>query len=496
MLALAIGPLCAQTSTSEISGTVRDSSGAVVPGAQVTLTNESTGIVFRQQTTPAGVFDFPSIAVGQYTLQVEMKGFKTAKRTGNTLTVGTVLGVEMILEVGQLGDTVTVEARTEALQTTNAAVGNVVEHKAIVELPLNGRNPLTLLTLEPGVVQRSAGGVGSGIHVNGSRDRSHNVTIDGIEANESSVPNPVSNLYRLTPDNVQEYKVTTSNATAEEGRNSGASVSVATRAGTNKLHGTLYYFGRNTAFNSNEFYTNAQGGIKPDIKMNQYGFEVGGPIIKNKTFFFGSWADQKINTTQPIDQTFGTPTLYTPSARAGNYRYWRNDPANAFTLPSGQRITRNVPQLVNPQTGALAAGVRNCATNTDLNCVATYNFAGDDPKKIGLDPTIAKLFGSYPTPNSYLSGDGLNTASYLWNPPTQFRGPNYMARIDHNFNENNSFFFRALWGDYNTLQGDPLNGRPQVFPNTPPLGEVYRTTRNFAASYRRVFSPRLINEVT
>ncbi len=485
----------AQSAKSEINGVVRDSSGAVVPGAQVTLTNDATGISFRQTTTPAGVFDFPSITVGQYSLGVEMKGFKTAKRTGNTLTVGTVVAVEIVLEVGQTGETVTVESRGEQLQTTNAAVGNVVEHKAIVELPLNGRNPLTLLTLEPGVVQRSAGGAGSGVHVNGSRDRSHNVTIDGIEANESSVPNPVSNLYRLTPDNVQEYKVTTSNATAEEGRNSGASVSVATRSGTNKLHGTLFYFGRNRVFNSNEFYSNAQGTAKPDIKMNQYGLEVGGPIIKNKTFFFGSWADQKINTTQPIDQTFGVPTLYTPSALAGNYRYFRQDPNTPFSV-NGTRITRNLPQLVNPQTGALQAGVRNCATNTDLNCVASYNFAADDPKKIGTDPTIAKLFSTYPTPNNYQSGDGLNTAAYIWTPPAKFRGPNFMARVDHNFNERNSFFFRALWGNYNTLQGDPLNGRPQVFPNTPPLGEVYRKTRNFAASYRRVFSPRLINETT
>src|SRR5204863_4008410 len=144
----------------------------------------------------------------------------------------------------------------------NATVGNVVTSKAATERPLNGRNPLTLLVLEPGVIQRSLGSSGSGIHINGSRDRAFNVTIDGIEANESTVPNPVSNLYRLTPDNVQEYKVTTSNATAEEGRNSGASVSVATRSGTNTLHGTLYYFGRNTVFNSNEFYTNAQGGTK------------------------------------------------------------------------------------------------------------------------------------------------------------------------------------------------------------------------------------------
>src|SRR5258705_13673851 len=147
LLAAAFG--LAQTSTSEITGTVRDSSGAVVPGAQVTLLNEATGITFHQQTTQAGVFDFPSIPVGKYTLSVEVKGFKTFKRTGNTLEVGTVLGVEVNLEIGQAGEVVTVEARGATLQTTNAALSHVVEQQAIVELPLNGRNPVTPLQLEP-----------------------------------------------------------------------------------------------------------------------------------------------------------------------------------------------------------------------------------------------------------------------------------------------------------------------------------------------------------
>src|SRR6185369_14095296 len=201
-------------------------------------------------------------------------------------------------------------------------IGNVVSQKAIVDLPLNGRNPLMLLVLEPGVVQRSSNALGSGIHVNGSRDRASNVTIDGIEANESTVPNPLSNLYRLNPDNVQEYKVTTSNASAEEGRNSGANISVATRGGTNQIHGTLFYFLRNTDFNSNDFFSNANGTPRPEIKLNQYGVEVGGPVIKNRTFFFASWAGQQINFSQPIDQTYGFPLLYQPSAVNGTFRYF------------------------------------------------------------------------------------------------------------------------------------------------------------------------------
>jgi len=485
----------AQVSTSEITGTVRDTSGAVMPGVKVTALNEATGVTYSQTTTATGIYAFPSVPVGSYTISAEAQGFRTVKKTGALLVVDTPLTVDIALEVGQATETISVEASPVAVQTENATVGAVVSTQEATQLPLNGRNPLTLLVLQPGVVQRSYGGAGSGLHVNGSRDRAYNVTIDGIEANESTVPNPVSNLYHLTPDNIQEYKVTTSNATPEEGRNSGANISVATRQGTNAFHGTAFWFLRNTDLNSNEFFANAQGTPKPDIKMNQYGAELSGPIRRNKTFFFFSWSDQKINTNQPVDQTFGAPSIYTPTALSGVYRYWVANPNSPFVL-NGTTITRNTPALVDPHTGALLPGVRNCASPTDVNCVQSYNFAADDPSHIGPDSTIAKLFASYPKPNSYLTGDGLNTASYEWNPPALFRGPNFMTRVDHQFNDNNSLFFRALWGHYDTRDGDPLNGRPEVFPGFPPLGEVFRTTRNFAASYRRVFSPRVVNEAT
>ncbi|MDP8979508.1 MAG: carboxypeptidase-like regulatory domain-containing protein [Acidobacteriota bacterium] len=496
LFSLACALAFAQTSTSEITGTVRDTTGAVIPGATVVAINDATGVSYTQTTTSSGLYAFPSVPSGTYTITAMLKGFKTSKQTGNILVVGTPLTVDLTLGVGETTEVVNVEATTAQVQTENASIGNVVSEKAIKDLPLNGRNPLSLLVLEPGVVQRSAGAVGSGIHVNGSRDRAYNVTIDGIEANESTVPNPLSNLYRLTPDNVQEYKVTTSNPTPEEGRNSGANINVATRSGQNAFHGTLFEFFRNTVLNSNEFFANAQGNIKPIIKMNQFGGQISGPIVRNKTFFFFSYADQKINTAQPIDQTFGLPAIYTPSARAGIYRYWVADPKNPLVI-GGQKITRNSPLLVDPHTGALLPGIRTCASPTDTNCVASFNFAANDPKGIGVDPSLAKLFASYPAPNNYsASGDGLNTATYVWNPPALFRGPNFMYRVDHSFNENNNLYVRWLQGHYNTLSGDPLNARPQVFPGFPPLGEVFRTTKNLAISYRHLFSPRVVNELT
>jgi hypothetical protein len=492
---LVAGMALAQTATSRITGTVSDPTGALVPGAMVMAKNEATGVSYTQNTTEAGLYAFPSLPVGNYAITVTLPGFKTANKTGNVLEINTPLVINMTLEVGGITETVSIAAETEALQTSNATIGDVVERKAIVDLPLNGRNPLALIALEPGVVQRSAGAAGSGIHVNGARDRSVNVTVDGIEANESSVPNPLSNLYRLNPDNVQEYKVTTNNATPEEGRNSGASVSVATRAGTNTFHGTLFEFARNTAFNSNEFFANAQGTPKPEIKLHQFGFEAGGPIRKSKTFFFGSWQGQNTKFAQPIDQTFGIPRMYTPTALAGNFRYFVANPASPFVL-NGQTITRNSPLLVDPVTGAYRPGVHDCASATELNCVRSFNIFANDPLRIGPDPKMAALFKTYPLANSYIVGDGLNTGAYVWNPPTRNEGPNFMGRIDHSFDDRNTLFVRWLQADQNTLEGDPLNARPQVFPGFPPLGEVFRSTKNLAIGFRQTISSRVVNEFT
>ncbi len=415
----------AQTSTSRVSGTVTDTSGAVVPGASVTAINEATGVTYAQVTSGAGTYSFPSLPIGIYTIKVELQGFKTANNKGNVLEVNTPLVVNVSMQVGGVSEVVNVEGVYEKLETTSAMIGNTIEQKAIEALPLNGRNPLSLIVLEPGVVQRSYGAASSGIHINGSRDRAFNVTIDGIDANESSVPNPMSNLYRLNPDNVQEFRTVTSNATAEQGRNSGANIAIATRSGTNEYHGRIFEFFRNTALNSNEYFANAQTpatykgdgagrgqtctaqqlatewdnckALRPDIKLNQFGAEGGGPIIKSKTFFFASYQNQRIKTTQPIDQTYGVPTLYTPSLLSGVYRYWIADPNVPFVL-SGQTIKQNSPLLVDPATGALKPGIPVCGGTVTANCVASYNIFSNDPKGIGADPVISALFKTYPVP--------------------------------------------------------------------------------------------------
>ena len=496
LLVVALTAAWAQVSTSRITGTVYDKTGAVVADAKVTATNEATGLKQETTTTSAGVFNFPSLPAGSYTIAVEMAGFQKWVSTKNILTVGSPIVVDTTLEVGTMGQVVQVESSYAKLETTSAMLSGVVSRREVAYLPLNGRNPLSLIMLEPGLVQRTTGAAGSGTHVFGSRDRAHNVTIDGIEANESSVPNPQSNLHRLNPDNVQEYRVVTLNATPEFGRNSGANVAIATRSGTNDFHGDVFWYHRNTVLNSNEWFNNEAGIERPVLLMNQFGADGGGPIIKNKTFFFGSWQGNRIKQTQPIAQSFGVPVAYTDLAKQGIFRYFVADPANPLVI-SGTTITRNNPLLVDPNTGALRSGVVMCATPTSVGCIRTYNMFTSDPAGIGPDSLMSAMFASFPSPNSFGSGgDGLNTAGFSWNPPSRFSGPHIMGRIDHKFNENNNMFGRILFSDWNTTQGDFLNARPSTFPGFAPQGEVRRRSVNLAISYRRVFSPRIVNEAT
>jgi len=487
----------AQVSTSRISGTVLDSSKAVVPGAKVTATNEATGVQNFTETNTAGSYVFDGLIVGSYSVTVELTGFKKFVSAKNVLNVGAPIIVDVQMEVGEVTSVVTVESTYERIATSSAMISDVIDRRAIRDLPLNGRNPLNLIILEPGLIQRSTGGRGSGTHINGSRDRAFNVTLDGIDINEPSVPNPQSNTYRLTTDNVQEYRIVTSNATADFGRNSGANIALASRAGTNELHGNIYEYFRNPVLNANDYFNNLLGVEKPNFKTHQFGADVGGPAIKNRTFWFFSWQSTRLQFTQPIQEVFGTPISYSQLARQGIFRYVRG----TVTPTGGTGVTQNRPSLVDPSTGAYLPGVEDCITGPSAltnNCIDSYAIGAgaNDPLGLGLDPVMGAYINSMPLPNSFTSGDGLNTGAFFWNPPSRQPELRFLIRVDHRFNDNHSIFGRYTWSNSDTKDGDFLNSRPQVFPGFPPLGEVIRRPRNIAVSYRAVLSPRAVNEFT
>ena len=478
----------AQLSTSSITGTVTDPQGLATPGASVTAVNEDTGASFSAETTSTGNYAITGLIPGPYTVNVSHAGFRNFTATHNRLNVGAPIVVDIHLQLGASTESVQVEASYARVETSNATISDVITQRNIQTLPLNGRNPLNLIALEPGVVQRANSTTGT--QVNGARSNAVNLTLDGIDINEISVPNAQKNVYNLNTSNVQEFRIVTHNATADFGKNSGANVAITSRSGSKQFHGDVYEYFRNPVMNANEWFSNAQGLPKPDYKLNQYGGDAGGPLPGGKTFWFASWQGQRFT----VSKAFTTGTVYTPSMRAGNFRY-------VVGTVNGQ--TKAGTSLVDSHTGQLLPGIATCGGSVTTNCVATANLnaigatataAGGGPYQI--DPAMAKFFNAAPLPNLYLGGDGLNTAQFVWNRPSQDPQERIMGRIDHQFDAMNSVFFRFIWSRDATKLGDPINGGYQAFPGYPVQEISDRRPMNLAANYRRVLTPHLVNSFT
>ncbi|HEU0183688.1 MAG TPA: carboxypeptidase regulatory-like domain-containing protein, partial [Blastocatellia bacterium] len=481
----------AQTAgTSRVTGVIQDQSGSIVPGAKVTLTNEGTNISYTVTTTSAGVYVFDGIQLGFYTVTIEKEGFKKFVSKGNVLTVGQPLTVNASLTIGQAEESIEVTASYERVQTsTSGNLGATVDNKTLTDLPLGlesgtgGRNPLIFVRLQPGVVVGA--NTGGGSHVNGARDRAFNYTLDGIDINESSAGGSEFSPLRTNPDSLQEFRVITSNATAEYGRSSGAQVALVTKSGTNQLHGNLFYFHRNAALAANEFGNNLNGLDKPALRQHQFGGDIGGPVKipgvyngKDRTFFFFNYQGQR--QIFPVNLT---RTVYTESAKRGIFRYV----AGGRNFPAGQ-VGASVDAAGNPLLPA-------CGGAVTTNCIASYNILANDPRRLGIDPAIQqKVLDLLPAPNNFAGGDGLNTASYIWTVGRLDPQRDFTFKIDHKFNESHTMFVRYAWGAQNTLNDTTNSGAP-AFPGLPPKVNTTRDPRNIAVSYRSVITPSLSNEV-
>lgn len=479
----------AQTGTSRVTGIVQDANGAVVAGATVVLTNEGTNISFTSTTTTAGVYVFDSIQLGNYTVTVEKQGFKKFVSKGNALSGGQPLTIDAKLSVGDAQEVVEVIGSAERVQTsTSGNFGTTLNNKTLTDLPLGlesgtgGRNPLIFVRLQPGVT--TGANTGGGSHVNGARDRAFNYTLDGIDINESSAGGSEFSPLRTNPDSLQELRVITSNATAEHGRNSGAQVVLVTKSGTNEFHGNLFYFHRNAALAANEFANNLNGITKPALRQHQYGGDIGGPVSipkiykgEDRTFFFFNYQGQK----QVFPVTL-TRTVYTPTLIGGVFRY----------VQGGQNL--NAGQTGASVNASGAALLPNCSTTVTTNCIASYNIVQNDPRKLGIDPTIQqRALSLFPAPNTYAVGDGLNTAGYIFSIGRLDPQRDFVFKIDHKFSDSQNLSFRYAWGKQDTVNDTTNSGAPG-FPGLPPKVNTQRDPRNLAINYRWVLTPNLINE--
>ena len=283
-------PVCAQRITASLGGTARDPSGATVPNVAVHLKNAGTAATFEQKTDKGGQFLIPALPPGQYSITLEASGFKELSRTGINLDVNQDAKIDFALEVGSPQQRVEVSGEAPLLETSSAEMGQVIGNRSIVNLPLNQRNPYSLILLAPGVT----GSVGTGIqglqfNVNGGRSGSTDVLLDGVP---STPPTDSYNALTIFPsvDAVQEFKVQTSNFSAEFGISGGGIINVIYKSGTNDLHGSVYEFLRNSVLDANNYFSNRNGTPLASFKRNQFGFSVGGPI---------SYPSCTMDTTRP-----------------------------------------------------------------------------------------------------------------------------------------------------------------------------------------------------
>jgi hypothetical protein len=460
----------AQGTTSRVLGTVQDPSGAVIAGAGVKLINEGTRVSFSTTTSAAGTYVFEAVQPGHYELNVEAAGFRKYVTRSNSVSIGQPATINVKLELGATTDKVEVSATTEAVQTSASGnFGNVVTQQQVADLPVvttRGRNPLNLVIMQPGVV--NGANTGGGSHVHGARDRAWNYTLDGIDVNDSSQGGSETTSFRVNPDMLSEMRVLTGNNTAEYGRNSGGQVAMMTRSGTNQFHGDGFWFYRTPRLSANEWESNVNGLRRTQLQQNIFGGGIGGPVIRNKTFFFFQIQALRARTSAGT-----TRTVYTELARQGILRY----------VKGGRNLPNGVAGASVDASGNVASGVS----------VGTYNVAANDPQNLGLDTSIQTMLKDIPLPNSFATGDGLNTAGYVFSAQASERQHDQTVKIDHVINTQNNIYGRLAWGRDNSNCDTTNSGQP-MFPGQPCLVNTLRGPRNFAVNWRFTPNARTTNE--
>ena len=304
----------AEIGGASLNGTVTDSSGAAVPNAKVTLTNSQTGLTRTTATNAAGLYNFPQLPVGSYDLSVEASGFKLSKRTGISLTIGAVATMDVSLEIGATQESVSVTAEVPVVETTRSQTSTTVTTKQVSDLPINGRNFLDFTVLTPGVLRDPTRG--GDLSFGGQRGTSNSVLVDGSDSNNIFFGQSTGragtgrNPYSFSQDSVQEFQVNTNGYNAEVGRAGGGVINVITKSGTNLFHGSAFEFYRDKALNANSWENNRSIPFRPKkfYHFNQFGGSIGGPVVKNKVFFFFDYDGQRNTSPNTVFLQVAAPS--------------------------------------------------------------------------------------------------------------------------------------------------------------------------------------------
>ena len=427
----------AQSATGQINGTLSDATGAVVPGAAVNLTNQETGLTREMTSNESGDYTFPLLPVGLYSVTTQAEGFQVNRRTDIRLNVNQTLRVDFEMVVGEVTETIEVQAAAAAIDTETSSVGHFVSQKQVTQLPLNGRSFLQLLFLGNGAVETNGEqgsmrrDAGNAISINGARPTSNNFLLDGTSNTDTALGTPA---VILSIDAIQEFKEQTATYSAEYGF-SANQINIVSKTGTNDLHGTLFHFLRNDALDANRFFNNLAGTPKNILRQNQFGFVAGGPAVKNKTFWLVNYEGRR---TRNSSQTFFN--VPTPDQLAGNFTSEILDPLSGDPFPNSV-----VPVSRNAKLSNLA---------------------------------IAKFI---PAPNANLS-----RGNYIRQRSIPTDTDQYTVRVDQNLGKYGNMFGRYTSSDYSAI----------TLGNTTELGDVFfvQETRNWQISHFVPFGTNVVNE--
>jgi len=449
-------PAAAQIDTGAIVGTVRDSSGGVLPGVTVTVTLDAAGVTQSAVTNEAGQYVFPSLRVGIYTVAAELAGFRRGVQTDVQLSVQDRKEISFTLQVGSINEEVTVSGRSAILQTQSADIGNVVDEKQLQSLPLLGRRYSELAFLTPGVVQAPPGITSRGedtfFNANGNYATWNNYTLDGADNNSFS-----TNLQERSPQVVQppvdalsEFKVQTRTYSAEFGKAAGAVINASVKGGTNEYRGSAFGFFRDEAFNGNTWENEQAGVEKGKFDEQIFGFTLGGPIVRSRMFFFGDY--QATRTSRALTQTATVPTA---RMRSGDLsELTGNMTTNNAFVPAG--CLDAAAQQVNP------------------NC---------------FDPVAARMINLYPLPN--VPGSGFFSNNFLNNGILESDIDQFDLRGDYTLNPSNSLFARYSFQNTNRVE-------PPVLQDPVASGDfssdILIRGQNLVAGWSRIFGGSAFNE--
>ncbi len=467
-------------SSSSLNGSVSDPSNASVGGAQITLTDPATGLKRATTSNGAGLYQFLDVPPGNYRLDATASGFAPYAASNVTLVVKTPSTLNIKFQVAGITTSVNVEGEAPLVNRTDASLGNVLEQNQIAQLPIADRNIVQLLSLQPGVAylgnqtpEQQATDTRSGA-VNGMRSDQSNVTLDGIGVNDQNTGLAFHSVLIVPPDSVQEFRVTTANSNADSGYSSGAQVALVTKSGTNSFHGSAYEYNRNTIFSANDPFlkesqlTSGVANKAPKLLRNVFGATLGGPVWKNRVFFFANYEGRRDAEGTSVIRNVPSATL-----RAGDLVYL------CQRLSDGSLDTASCP-------GGIVNGVSG--VQPGYYALGPTQIQAMDPLGIGVNPAVQAILQQYPASNEN-AGDGSNTLGYRFSSNANRSFNTYIARLDYHITSNGS---ETLF-----LRGETQNLKQpgeQQFPGQPARTTDLDDSKGITVGLTSILSPKLINE--